>query len=72
MLEQFIRKQEVDFAMLQDVTSKQHIELNGYYVIDNIGTAGRGTALLIREVLQVNRIKRILSGRGVDVYYNNI
>jgi len=72
MLEQFIRKQEAGFAMLQEVTSKQHIEVNGYYVIDNIGTAGRGTALLIREELQVDRIKRIPSGRGVAVYYNNI
>jgi len=72
MFEQFIRKQEVDFAMLQEVTSKQHVEVKRYYVIDNIGTAGRGTALLIREELQVDRIKRIPSGRGVAAYYNNI
>jgi len=47
MLEQFMRRHEVDIAMLQEVTSKKHIEVRGYHVIDNIGMAGRGMAIII-------------------------
>jgi exonuclease III len=72
MLEHFIRKQEVDVAMLQEVTSRQHIAIQGYKVIDNIGIVSRDTAMLIREELHVDIIKRLPTGRGVAAYYNNI
>jgi len=72
MLEQFMRRHKVDFAILQEVTSKKHTEVKGYHIIDNTGTAGRGTAMIIREDLQMDRIKRIPSGRGITAYYKNI
>ena len=40
MPEQIMRSNEVDTAMLQEATSKQHIDVKGYHIIDNIGTAG--------------------------------
>jgi exonuclease III len=40
MPEQIMRSNEVDIAMLQEATSKQHIDVKGYHIIDNIGTAG--------------------------------
>ena len=44
----------------------------GYHTIENIGTAGRGTEMIVREDLQMDRIKRIPSGRGITAYYKNI
>jgi len=72
MPEQFMRRHEVDIAMIHEVTSKKHIEVTGYHTIENIGTAGRGTAMIIREDLKLDRIKRIRSRRGITAYYKNI
>ena len=72
MLEKFRRRHEVDIAMIQEVTSRKHIEVMGYHTIENIGKAGRGTAMIIREDLQMDRIKRIPSGRGITAYYKNM
>ena len=58
--------------MIQEVTSKKHIEVMGYHTIENIGTAGRVTAMIIREDLQMDRIKRIPSERGIMAYYKNM
>jgi len=54
MLEEFIRKHDVDIAMLQEVTSIHNITMKGYQTIDNIGTAGRGTAIVARDDLHTN------------------
>jgi len=35
-----MRNNEVDIAMLQEATSKQHIDVKGYHIIHNIVTAG--------------------------------
>jgi len=71
MLEEFIQKHDVDIAVLQEVTSVHNITIKGYQ-IDNIGTAGHGTATLTRDDLQMHRIRRLPSGQGLAAYYNNI
>jgi len=45
--------------------------LRGYQVYDNIGTTGRGTAILTKVVLDLYGIKRLPTGRGISAYYNN-
>jgi len=40
MPEQIMRSNDVDIAMLQKATSKQHTDVKGYHIIENIGTAG--------------------------------
>lgn len=72
MLEEFLRRHDVDFALLQEVTSLNAITFKGYQTIDNIGTSGRGTAIIAKEDLQMHRIRRLPSGRGLVPYYNNI
>jgi len=72
MLEEFIRKHDIDIAMLQEVTNVHSITMNGYQVIDNVGTMGRGTAILHKEDIQMHTIRRLPSGRGIAVYYNSI
>jgi len=72
MLEEFIRKRDVDIAILQEVTSVHNINIKGYQTIDNVGTARRGTAILTRDDLQMHRIRRLPSGRKLAAYCNNI
>jgi len=72
MLEQFLCRHDVDFALLQEVTSLNAITFKGYQTIDNIGTSGRGTAITAKEDLQMHRTRRLPSGRGLVAYYNNI
>jgi len=71
MFQQFTRRHEIDIAMLQDVTSK-YTEVKGYHVMDNISIAGREMAIIVREDLQMDRIKRIPSGRGLMAYYKKM
>ena len=72
MLEEFLRKHDVDFALLQEVTSLNAVTLKGYQTIDNIGNSGRGTAIIAKEDLQMHRIRRLPSGRGSVAYCNNM
>ena len=71
MLEQFMRRHEADIVMLQEVTSKQHIVVKDYHIIDNIGTVGRGTAIITRKDLQMDGIKGIPWSKGLTAYYKN-
>ena len=64
-LEEFIRKHDVDIAMLQEVTPTHNIIIKGYQTIDNIGTTGRGIAIIARDDLQMNGLRKIPSGRGI-------
>jgi len=72
MLEDFLRRHDVDFALLQEVTSLNPMTFKGYQTIDNIGISGRGTAIIAKEDLQMHMIRRLPSGRGLVAYYNNI
>ena len=72
MLEEFLRRHDVDFALLQVVTSVNAVTFKGYQTIDNFGASGRGTAIIAKVDLQLHKIRRLPSGRGLAVYYNNI
>jgi len=48
------------------------ITFKGYQSIDNIGTSGRGTAIIAKEDLQMHGMRRIPSGRGLVANYNKI
>ena len=72
MLEEFLRKHDVEFTLLQEATSLNAITFKGYQTIDNIGTSGRETAIIAKEDLQMHRIRQLPSGRGLVACYNNI
>lgn len=72
MLDEFIRRHDIDIVMLQEVTNIESITIPGYQTIENIGTLGRGTAILHKENLQMHTIQKIPSGRGLAAYYKNI
>jgi len=71
MLEEFVHRHDVDIALLQDVTDGDKLVCKGYHSTINIGTTGRGTAILHKLNIQLHRIERIPSGRGTAVYFDD-
>jgi len=65
MLGDFIRKQEIDIILLQEVMQPVLGMIRGYIAHVNIGTNGRGTAILMREHIPLTNIMRPPSGRGM-------
>jgi exonuclease III len=71
MLEDFLR-QDIDFALLQEVTRADLTTPRRYTAHTNTGTDRKGTAILAKEELVLSDIKRIPLGRGIAATYNGI
>jgi exonuclease III len=67
MLAEFIYKQDVDMVFLQEVTRPEVAAIQRYMAYTNLGTEGRGTAILTKDGVRVDNIKHIPSGRGIAV-----
>lgn len=67
MLTDFIRTQDLDIILLQEVKTPDSIEVPGYSAYSNVGSDMRGTAILVRRGLQVTDIQRVPTGRAVAV-----
>jgi len=65
MLEDSLARQEIDLMFLQEVTHANINMVSQYTAHINIGTDGRGTAILTKEGLILTNIQRIPSGRGI-------
>ena len=52
MLEDFLQKQEIDIILLQEDTRPVFDDIRGFTAYTNIGTTGRGTAILTRDCIQ--------------------
>ena len=63
MLEDFMRKQEIDNYILQEVTQPMFDTFRGDAAYTNIGTTRRGTAILTREHMPLTNIVRLPTGR---------
>jgi len=72
MLEGLLCQQEIDIALLQEVTSNNIQRLRGYTTHVNEGTEKRGTAIVTREGLSITDIKRLPSGRGLAANYDGL
>ena len=70
MLEEFLHKQGIDIALLQEVTNPNLQSIRRYTAHINQGAEGRGTAILTKEGLSISNIKRLLSGRGMAAIFN--
>jgi len=70
LLEDFLRKQKVDIALLQEVTPGANVR--GYHSYVNIGTSARDTAILSKMELPLHNVRRIPSGRGIIAQYGHI
>lgn len=62
MLNDVLRRQYIDIALLQEVTHNGFDSFRGYVAIVNEETTKRGTAMIIKEGLSICNIKRLPSG----------
>jgi hypothetical protein len=67
MLENMLRQQGIDVALMQEVTNTKLILIRGYTVHINEGTEKRGTAIAIKDGIQTTDLKRLTTGRGMAV-----
>ena len=65
MLGEFLWQQDIDVILLQEVTCKAIEQIHNYTKHINIGTDHRGTALLVKDGIQINNITCLPSGRGI-------
>jgi exonuclease III len=65
-LSDFLFKHDIYIALLHEVTTTKLTCIRNYTVLENIGTEGRGTAILSKPGINLTGIKRLPSGRGID------
>jgi exonuclease III len=71
MLEELLWQQDVDIALLQEITTEKIHILRGYTTYLNEGTERRGTAIAV-EGIHITDTKTITSGRGIAVKYGEL
>ena len=70
VLEEFMRRQNIDILLVQEVTAEVFSQPGIYRAYYNIGSSGRGTAILVKEFMELKRIIRLPSGRGLAAEWN--
>jgi exonuclease III len=65
MLADLISKQDLDIMLLQEVATPNLIVPMEYTVYHNLGSTGRGTAIVLRSQLELRSVLKLPSGRGV-------
>ena len=65
MLQEFIWKQDIDIMLIQEVTNRAIEQICNYNKHVNIGTDQRGTAILVKDGIQIRNIKCLPNGRGI-------
>ena len=72
ILEDFLRNQDIDIALLQEVTHSNFTFLRRYEAHTNVGTDSRGTAILAKEGIPITNKTRLPTGRGIAAYFEGI
>ena len=72
MLGDFLKRQDIDIALLQEVTHNNFTNIHEYNATINEGSDKRGTAILVKTGLQIQDIKCIPSGRGIAAMFQGI
>jgi len=65
MLNNFLLRQDLGIALLQEVTNNDFSPFCGYAASVNEGIDKRSTAILLKERIFLSNIKRLPSGRGI-------
>jgi len=71
MLNNFLLRQDIDIALLQEVTNNDFTPLCGYETLVNEGIDKRVTAILLKEGLSLSNIKRLPSGRTIARHFKD-
>jgi exonuclease III len=72
MFEDYIRQQDIDIVLLQEVTHTKITSFRRYKAYVNFGTENRGTTVLAKEGLPLTNTTRLPSGRGIAVSFEGI
>ena len=72
MLEYFLWQQDFDIALLHEVTSATIETTRNYMKHVNIGTGHRKTAILVKEGIQIQPIRRLPTGRCIAGTFGGI
>jgi exonuclease III len=72
MLEEYLRQQDIDIALLQEVTNTKLTTFRRYNTHINVGTENRGTAIIAKEGLILTNTTRLPSGRGMTARFESI
>jgi len=72
MLGEFLYKHDIDLALLQEVTNSKITTIRRYTSYINMGTEGRGTAIVAKDSYLLTNIQRIPTGRGISAHFNGI
>jgi exonuclease III len=65
LLNNLLLRQDIDMALLQEITNNDLPPFRGYTAFVNEGIDRRGTAILLKEGLCLQNVKRLPSGRGI-------
>jgi exonuclease III len=72
ILEDLLWTQDIDIALLQEVTCPRLDVTRQYAQYINVGTGKRGTAILAKDGIILTDIRCLPSGRGITARYNGI
>jgi exonuclease III len=72
MLGGFLKGQDIDIALLHEVTHVNFAKIRSNTALVSEGTEKRGTAIFAKEGLPLHNIKRLPSGRGIAAVYGNM
>ena len=70
MLKLFLHAQDIDIALLQEISMNHLNGMSPYNVYMNRGTDGRVTAILTKEGVTETNIMRLPTGRGMEAEIN--
>ena len=70
MLEDFLWTNDIDIALLREITFPQLYSIRRYTKQVNIWNKRRGSAILAKDGLALTDIRRLPSGRGMTATYN--
>ena len=65
MLMDFLRKNDTDIALIQEIVDPESVCINGHLAHTNIGPDMRGSAIIARKDLRITQIDRIPSVRAI-------
>ena len=71
MLRNFLMRQDIDIALLKEVTTTESSLIYGCDTHLNVGVDHRGTAIIVKIGLTLTNIKQPQSGRGIAGLFND-
>ena len=72
MLNEYIRRHDLDIIFIQEIKDPELIQMLGYDVYYNIGSDIRGTAIVARNDIRLHNINKSPSGRAIAAEYKGV